>query len=468
MGDDELEQDFDASWREWIALNLARGCAKEGMFEILRAHGFPPEPIRRALGLEEANPDPRRRRFIPHAQDHSTDALPLYVVDDFLDERECVHLIDLARRHLRRSTTTFEQGPYRDYRTSKTCDLSLLGDPLVEEVDRRICRMLGVPVSHSEGLQAQWYDVGEQFKAHTDAFERGRAEFDEHVGERGQRTWTFMVYLNTTEAGGATDFLRAGRLLEPRRGRAVVWHNLTPSGEPNPDSLHWGRPVEAGFKVILTKWFRSGGEAPRDVRDPNERIAPLSARGFQSLAAPPLLHERVLAFYRAHADAADEEVVEGFIAGPAPAPSVLVPLPEELRQEIHRELQGLAEAWVGRYLEPTYVYGIRRYHRGTVLEPHRDRAATHVVSAILNVDQQVDRDWPLEIEDHFYRKHQVILSPGELLLYEGGRLLHGRPTPLEGDRYSNVFVHYRLQEPDRLSRTAPDAAPSSAPAPSSA
>lgn len=93
-------------------------------------------------------------------------------------------------------------------------------------------------------------------------------------------------------------------------------------------------------------------------------------------------------------------------------------------------------------LEPTCVYGIRRYNRGAALKPHRDWEKTHIISAILNIDQDVDEEWPLQIEDHFYRTHHILLTPGEMLLYEGARLMHGRPTPLNGNHYSNIFVHY--------------------------
>ena len=74
---------------------------------------------------------------------------------------------------------------------------------------------------------------------------------------------------------------------------------------------------------------------------------------------------------------------------------------------------------------------------------HRDRIETHVASVILNVDQQVSSDWPLHIEDHHYRAHRVTLAPGEMVLYEGARLAHGRPDPFDGERFANVFVHFR-------------------------
>jgi prolyl 4-hydroxylase len=59
---------------------------------------------------------------------------------------------------------------------------------------------------------------------------------------------------------------------------------------------------------------------------------------------------------------------------------------------------------------------------------HVDTVSTHVVSAIINVDQgEIEKDWPLLILDHHDNEHSVIMKPGDMLLYESAKLLHGRP-----------------------------------------
>ena len=40
---------LDSSWREWIATNLERGCTRQGMFDILTAHGFAPGQVSEAI-----------------------------------------------------------------------------------------------------------------------------------------------------------------------------------------------------------------------------------------------------------------------------------------------------------------------------------------------------------------------------------------------------------------------------------
>jgi prolyl 4-hydroxylase len=58
---------------------------------------------------------------------------------------------------------------------------------------------------------------------------------------------------------------------------------------------------------------------------------------------------------------------------------------------------------------------------------HVDTVNTHVVSAIINVDQDVDEDWPLLILDHADNEVNLVMQPGDMVLYESAKLLHGRP-----------------------------------------
>ena len=89
------------------------------------------------------------------------------------------------------------------------------------------------------------------------------------------------------------------------------------------------------------------------------------------------------------------------------------------------------------------VRELHRYTQGATLDAHVDRVETHAASAIINVAQSdPTKPWPLRILDHGGKAHDVTLKPGEVLLYESARLQHSRPTPLEGDWFANVFVHF--------------------------
>ena len=48
-------------------------------------------------------------------------------------------------------------------------------------------------------------------------------------------------------------------------------------------------------------------------------------------------------------------------------------------------------------------------------QAHVDRYQTHVASAIINVAQDADADWPVEILDHSGAAHRRSLKPGQVL-----------------------------------------------------
>ena len=64
-----------------------------------------------------------------------------------------------------------------------------------------------------------------------------------------------------------------------------------------------------------------------------------------------------------------------------------------------------------------------------------------VISAIINVAQDVDDEWPLEVIGHDGVAVNVTLEPGEMILYESSSVIHGRPYPLNGRFYANLFLH---------------------------
>lgn len=268
---------LDGSWPGWLAENIARGCNTEQLAGILRKNGFAEDSIRHHMGAhypatlapDATGPDYaalcRIRLTRPdsglNVQQLLTDKLQLYTIENFLDAAECARIVDIASQHLRPSTVTTGN---RDigYRTSSTSDLGLLDNGEVMQLDEKISLALGIRLSYSEGIQAQRYETGQEFKQHTDYFAPNSAEYQTYAGNRGQRTWTFMVYLNEGMTGGGTKFFAVDKVFTPRLGMAVVWNNLRADGRPNPNTLHSGLPVESGHKIIITKWFRANGTGP--------------------------------------------------------------------------------------------------------------------------------------------------------------------------------------------------------------
>jgi prolyl 4-hydroxylase len=196
----------------------------------------------------------QRLRATAGIQRVPTRALDLFIVKRFLDEETCAAVIDRIDAKRRPSTIADDSG-VASFRTSETCDLDP-SDPLVADVDRKFCDLLGIPADRGELLQGQRYAPGQEFKPHTDTFNPGGYDFYVHTADRGQRTWTAMVYLNEPEDGGATRFKAIGKTIQPETGKLLTWNNLRPDGEPNLATLHQGMKVRRGTKYVLTKWFR--------------------------------------------------------------------------------------------------------------------------------------------------------------------------------------------------------------------
>mmetsp|Transcript_14180 Transcript_14180/g.20251 ORF Transcript_14180/g.20251 Transcript_14180/m.20251 type:complete len:520 (+) Transcript_14180:159-1718(+) len=113
----------------------------------------------------------------------------------------------------------------------------------------------------------------------------------------------------------------------------------------------------------------------------------------------------------------------------------------KLKDRIWNAAKDTLEEWTGQELTPCSLYGIRIYHEGAILATHVDRLPL-VSSAILNVAQDVDEPWPIEVIGHDGMAYNITQEPGDMVLYESHSLLHGRPFPLVGRSYANVFIHF--------------------------
>ena len=122
----------------------------------------------------------------------------------------------------------------------------------------------------------------------------------------------------------------------------------------------------------------------------------------------------------------------------------------DLKQRIWDALRPIISEWVGgKELVETSLYGIRMYSPGSILAPHVDRLPL-VSSAIIQVAQDVDEPWPAEIYSHDGKAYNVSMEPGDMCMYESHTTLHGRPFPLKGRYYANIFVHFKPVEYDEI------------------
>lgn len=178
----------------------------------------------------------------------------LFQLPAFLHPALCERLMALIERDRRPSTIADDNGDAK-FRTSETCDL-LASEPAVQDVEALLHAMNGIDPAHGEPLQGQRYDVGQEFKPHTDYFAPDGRDYHTYCAQAGQRSWTFMIYLNEPEAGGGTLFKALSKTFQPQTGKLVCWNNRRPDGQINPDTLHQGMKVRKGLKYVLTKWYR--------------------------------------------------------------------------------------------------------------------------------------------------------------------------------------------------------------------
>lgn len=180
--------------------------------------------------------------------------LELFQLRGFLPPDLCTDLIALIDAGRRPSTIADANGDMY-FRTSETCDLDP-AEPAVADLEVRLFALNRIDPAHGEPVQGQRYAVGQEFKAHTDYFEPDGADWDRYCSVAGQRTWTFMIYLNDVTAGGGTRFGVPKKIVQPETGKLLVWNNLRPDGRPNPNTLHHGMKVRSGVKYVITKWYR--------------------------------------------------------------------------------------------------------------------------------------------------------------------------------------------------------------------
>lgn len=172
----------------------------------------------------------------------------IFIIDNYLPDNECNIIINELKDILVPSPLT---RPQYKFRTSKTAYFTNTSNQ--NNIDQKILSTMKINNKYGEIPQLQYYDIGDEFKAHCDWFD---SRLDKDFYDKGQRTWTFMIYLNNVIDGGETHFTKLNKSIKPKKGRAVIWYNLNDDNSPNHDTMHRGSPINSGEKYIITKWFK--------------------------------------------------------------------------------------------------------------------------------------------------------------------------------------------------------------------
>jgi prolyl 4-hydroxylase len=178
--------------------------------------------------------------------------------EGFADAALCAWLIERAAP-LQEAALVYDavtgKPTERDARTNTSATFSLIEINLpILLLRERIANTLGLPVSHQENLSVFHYVPGQRFTTHVDYLTPTRDRAD--IAAKGQRPYTFLVYLNDDFDAGETHFIDLGRKLRGKTGEALFWRNVTDAGEPDLRTTHEGVSPTRGEKWLLSVFVR--------------------------------------------------------------------------------------------------------------------------------------------------------------------------------------------------------------------
>jgi len=196
----------------------------------------------------------------PDAQVLSEDPY-VVVIDDFLNEEDCQHLIDAGTaRGYKPSTSVGEKkkdGSYASLNTNTRtssntwCLEECYNHEATKTVIEKLEALTGVPDSHQEYLQLLHYDVGQYYHSHHDYIDFHNQR------PMGVRILTAFLYLNDVEGGGGTLFNKLNITVEAKRGRVLLWPSVLNDAPDTKDerTYHEALPVLQGTKYGANAWM---------------------------------------------------------------------------------------------------------------------------------------------------------------------------------------------------------------------
>ena len=179
---------FTPVWEEWIDLNLRLGNCKQIIFQKSLEAGYSYASLKRKIGIDYHIPQSQSQSqsqswsqsrsdivALRTAQRLNARNLEIYRIEHFLTQDECSEIIAVINDSELTGSSTYNVSKPNERivsadRTSKTCYFGG-SNALIAEVESRICKTLGINNRHAEQIQGQKYEVGQEFRFHTDYFD---------------------------------------------------------------------------------------------------------------------------------------------------------------------------------------------------------------------------------------------------------------------------------------------------------
>ncbi|XP_073296151.1 probable prolyl 4-hydroxylase 7 isoform X1 [Primulina huaijiensis] len=233
-------------------------------FLVHSSHGSKESVLKLVTGASSSPLDPTRVTQIswsPRA----------FVYRGFLTDKECDHLILLAKDKLEKSMVADNDSGKSiesEVRTSSGMFISKKQDDIVAGIEAKLAAWTFLPPENGEAIQILHYEHRQKYEPHFDYF---HDKANQELG--GHRVATVLMYLSNVEKGGETvfpnseakdrqikgddwsDCAKEGYAVKPRKGDALLFFSLHPDANTDPSSLHGSCPVIEGEKWSATKWI---------------------------------------------------------------------------------------------------------------------------------------------------------------------------------------------------------------------
>lgn len=185
-------------------------------------------------------------------------------LDSFLTGPETEAVVNDADQFVRSKTVIDKKDDYRNSSSWQCVTTECNKHPGIQSYFSRLTSTLHLGLEHAEGLSVLKYEEGGYYKKHHDLIPR---DLDQNCYDSaGPRVVTFMTYLTDAEDGdgGETSFYYLNKKVQPKKGRAVVWADMSPNYHPS-RGFSWAQDVRTshealvvnrGTKMTATTWFR--------------------------------------------------------------------------------------------------------------------------------------------------------------------------------------------------------------------
>ena len=179
------------------------------------------------------------------------------IVDDFLSSKECEYVINLATPIFQKSALMAEENIIGYGRTSYSAEFHIFPhDEILNNIRKKASELIKIPECNFEFFQCVSYNPYQEYQSHYDTFDEKNARGKIEIEERGQRKITMLAYLNDDFEGGSTYFPNVDLLVQPKKGRVVIFDNLGDNGQVLPSAFHAGLPITTGRKYAINIWVR--------------------------------------------------------------------------------------------------------------------------------------------------------------------------------------------------------------------